>query len=251
MNIAVTGANSDLAGYLIPRLRANHNILRFSRVQTDFFFDFESAGTTDFRDAEYVFHFAHPYSTNSEFRKMALNQLNQLLISARNSHTRHVLISSLSSYPENSSYYSDCKARLEDLFRMHGQSVIRIGIVQNVQGQQFRAYSQIRNFLKLFPFKVVNLSNVSYYFTEVESLLTFIDKVIAQKLSNFSYEIYADKPFNLMEFTDKMLVKPRRFYLIPIDSRILKKILAFLSRFFLLADKVLNVLEGMGLKHRN
>jgi nucleoside-diphosphate-sugar epimerase len=248
MTIALTGANSDLARYLIPKLRDKYEVLSYSRRNPDQYFDFLLADKVDFQDANFIFHFAHPYTINPDYFENILNNLDLMLVNAKQSGINHVLISSLSSFPGNSSNYSYSKFCLEELFRSRGHGVVRIGLVTGGEQEGFQAFARIRRLLRFFPFRFSNNENISFFLTDVRDLLSRMEAIISSSNMNFSEDLFTIGPLNFEDFSAEILGSPRKCLFLNLDIEIVKKFLNPFSKRLIVVDKILNFLNGMSLR---
>jgi hypothetical protein len=248
MTIAFTGANSDLASYLIPKLGEKYKVLSFSRRDPIQYFDFQLAHKVDFQDASFIFHFAHPYSTLPELFNKIINNLDLMLINAKESGVNHILISSLSSFPGNASNYSRSKFCLEELFRLRGHGVIRLGLVTNGEKKGFQAYARIRMLLRFLPFRLTNIENISFFLTDIRDLISSMEAIISSACVDFSQDLFTVGPLNFDDFSREIVGLPGKCLFLRFDVEVLKKFLIPFSRRSIVVDKILNFLSGMSLR---
>ena len=248
MTIALTGANSDLARYLIPKLGEKYEVLGFSRRDPTQYFDFQFADKVDFRDASFVFHFAHPYSTDRECFKKIFNNLDLMLINAKQSGINHILISSMSSFPGNASNYSRSKFRLEELFRLRGHGVVRLGLVTNSEQNGSQAYARIRMLLRFLPFRLTNIENISFFLTDIRDVLSGMEAIVSGSNVDFSRDLFTVGPLNFEDFSMRVAGLPGKYLFLRLDVEILKKFLIPFSTRLIVVDKILNFLSGMSLR---
>ncbi len=216
MRVAITGSSGYIGKHLVSHfLEENYFVLgmqrsAFKEKKKLRFLHYDLLDKVDYdqiKDIDVIVHcafmeFAND-KTDSDFVNLTAAQ--NLISICEKSGTKIVYLSTFSAHEDAQSHYGISKFKLENIFKVAGHTVVRLGIVVSPDGGMFPQMLDMIRSSKILP--LINGGHQPMQFIDTKQLYRVINSIIHYKGDCNEFNIGSSDFISMQEFYNKMARK--------------------------------------------